>query len=91
MAALRRWRFQIEALELESGILLDDFGAEAKDEASGEMVLDDFQARLEAERRADLWEQRTGGTVVKVVCASQGRVGAPLGSEQPKNGGIHGS
>jgi hypothetical protein len=70
---LRRWKFQAET-ESGSGYLL----------ASGDMVRDkgdtadwigtDLQAGFEADRRADEYEDKIGGTITRITYESQGKV-----------------
>jgi len=69
----RRWKFAIETDE-GSGYLLD----------SGDMVTDpsyaqdwigtEIQAGFEADRRANLYEERIGGSITRITYESQGKV-----------------
>jgi len=62
---LRQWKFYAEASDEEEGFYLDEeniFTGTSR------------EADLEAGRRADLWEERTGGLILKVTYESQGIV-----------------
>lgn len=74
----RLWKFYAETEDAGSGYLL----------ASGDMVRDQtdvedwigehLAAQAEAERRADLYEEKIGGTIVRLVTESFGLAAVPV-------------
>jgi hypothetical protein len=68
----RRWLFSVvddvhEVFLNENGLAIDYSDAQ-------EWIGDDREAADECERRADLYEELSGGLVLKVKCRSLGRV-----------------
>lgn len=62
---LRQWKFYAEAIDAEDGFYLDE-----DDIFTGTSR----EADREAGRRADLWEEETGGLILKVTYESKGTI-----------------
>ena len=68
-AIVRRWRFRVEDQDGEGCYV----GADGKQD-SEEWIGTDAEASDEAQRRADAWEDATGGLCLRVVYESRGQV-----------------
>ena len=73
LSSLRKWKFYVD-LERGSGFLLADGTLVPNPNDAADWIGTDNEADREANRRTDLFEDRTGETVDKVVYESQGKV-----------------
>ena len=73
--AIRRWRFSVTDFD-DNVAHLDADGGPNGDEPSAEFNGSAAAAMVEGDRRADLWEARTGKLAAKITRDSYGVVGA---------------
>ena len=69
----RRWKFAIETDE-GSGYLLDSGDMVTDPDYTADWIGTDIQAGFEADRRADLYEEKTGGSITLITLDSKGKV-----------------
>lgn len=73
MADKRKWRFRIEDVNGED-LYLDDKGADTDPDMESFFEGTDAEAKIEMDRRCDLWELNTGGMTLKATYESFGVV-----------------
>ncbi len=69
----RRWKFAIETDEGSGYLLSSGDVVHDKDDAA-DWSGTDLEADLEADRRADLYEEKIGGIITRITYESQGKV-----------------
>lgn len=71
---VRRWRFMLSDWD-DLAVYVDAEGGPDGDAPVAEFVGNLMQAQTEGDRRAEMWEQRTGVSVARVTCESQASCG----------------
>ena len=70
---IRRWKFAIETDE-GNGYLLDSGAIVTDPDYTVDWIGTDIEAGFEADRRANLYEERIGGIITRITYESQGKV-----------------